>query len=120
MNAKPRKLKKAAVTYHAAFDSRAASNLHATPSTFNGYITTKGQVVIPAALRKKYNITPETKLVISDDDGRIIIQPIDALALIESLRGCLAGTGTMEDYLAEKKKEIEREDVKFKRFSGAG
>lgn len=112
---KPHKLKEAVVAYNAPFGSRAALGSGAVPPTFNGYITTKGQVVIPAALRKKYNITPETKLMISDDEGRIIIQPIDAQTIIENLRGFLAGTGTMEDYLAEKHKETELEDAKFNR-----
>jgi AbrB family looped-hinge helix DNA binding protein len=106
---KSKKLKETAAVYYAAGVGPAAL------PTFNGYITTKGQVVIPAALRKKYNITPETKLMITDDDGRIIIQPIDAQAIIESLRGCLADTGTMEDYLAEKRKERELENAKFNR-----
>lgn len=109
---KPRKLKEAAVAYHAGPPL-------ALP-TFNGYITTKGQVVIPAALRKKYNITPETKLMITDDEGRIIIQPIDAQAIIESLRGCLAdGPDLLKELLDERAKDKEREDAEFK-FNRAG
>lgn len=104
---KTKKLKEAAVTYHTAPS--------ALP-TFNGHITTKGQVVIPVALRKKYNITPDTKLIISDDNDRIIIQPIDALAIIESLRGCLADApvDVVKELLEERARDREREDAEFK------
>jgi AbrB family looped-hinge helix DNA binding protein len=85
------------------------------PGTHRASITSKGQVVIPAALRKKYDITPETRLLIADDGEHITIKPIDVEAILKRLRGSLAGTGTMEEYLAEKKKEIEREDAKFSR-----
>jgi|GEM_PF-1310247 len=107
---KPKKLKETATTYNAG------GSVPAALPAFSGYITTKGQVVIPVALRKKYNITPETKLMIMDDDGRIIIQPIDALAIIESLRGCLADApvDVVKELLEERARDREREDAEFK------
>ena len=38
--------------------------------------TEKGQVVIPAEIRKKYHITKGTKVIILDKDGQIILKPI--------------------------------------------
>jgi AbrB family looped-hinge helix DNA binding protein len=38
--------------------------------------TEKGQVVIPAKIRKRYHITKGTKVIILDKDGQIIIKPL--------------------------------------------
>ena len=38
--------------------------------------TIKGQVVIPAALRKKLKITKGTRLSVSEQDGKIIMEPL--------------------------------------------
>jgi len=37
--------------------------------------TIKGQVVIPAEIRRKYHITKGTKVIIIDKDGEIILKP---------------------------------------------
>ena len=39
-------------------------------------INSKGQVVIPVELWRKYGITTGTKFVITDDGERIILMPI--------------------------------------------
>jgi AbrB family looped-hinge helix DNA binding protein len=85
------------------------------PDIYRTAITSKGQVVIPAALRQKYGITPETRLIIYDDGEVIVLKPVTPSQLIEELHGSLAGSGTMQDYLAEKAKEIEREDADLRR-----
>ena len=38
--------------------------------------TAKGQVVIPADIRKKYRISKGTKVKIEDENGRIILKPL--------------------------------------------
>lgn len=38
--------------------------------------TEKGQVVIPAAIRKKYHISKGTKIIILDKDKEIIMRPL--------------------------------------------
>lgn len=39
-------------------------------------VTTKGQVVIPAKLRKKYGIKVGTKIQFEEDNGEIIMLPL--------------------------------------------
>ena len=39
-------------------------------------VTTKGQVVIPAAVRKKLNIRKGEKLSVKESDGKIILEPV--------------------------------------------
>ena len=38
--------------------------------------TVKGQIVIPAELRKKYHISKGTRVKIEDRDGEIVIKPL--------------------------------------------
>ena len=55
-----------------------------------GTFTSKGQLVIPAELRRKHKIKAGTKVNFSEDElGRIIVQPITE-EYIDRLMGCLA------------------------------
>ena len=53
-------------------------------------VTTKGQLVIPARLRKKYSIRKGTQVVFVEEENRLILQPITK-EFINSLRGSLKG-----------------------------
>jgi len=68
--------------------------------------TSKGQLVIPAELRRKHKIKTGTKVKFFDDEfGRIIVVPITE-EYIERLMGCLADG---PDYLAIWEKEHRNE-----------
>jgi AbrB family looped-hinge helix DNA binding protein len=69
--------------------------------------TIKGQIVIPAELRKKYGIKAGTKIQIMDENERIVLQPITR-EYIHSLRGKFRGKGLLKALAAEKKQEKER------------
>ena len=47
-----------------------------TMNTETAYMTSKGQVVIPARLRRKYGLKEGTKLNFSEEEGRFIVQPV--------------------------------------------
>jgi AbrB family looped-hinge helix DNA binding protein len=51
-------------------------------------VTAKGQVVIPAKLRRRFGIKQGTAVSFAEDNGRLIIQPITQ-DFIRSLRGSL-------------------------------
>ncbi len=52
--------------------------------------TSKGQLVIPAELRRKHKIQAGTKVKILEDQfGRIVLQPL-TVAYIDRVRGLLA------------------------------
>jgi AbrB family looped-hinge helix DNA binding protein len=70
------------------------------------HATVKGQVVIPAALRKKYGIKPGTKLRVYEGNGGIIMQPITR-EYIKRVRGSLKGSGAMKILTEERKRERE-------------
>ncbi len=66
-------------------------------------VTTKGQLVIPARLRRRFGIRQGTLVSFLEDDGRIIIQPITR-EFIQSLRGSLKGEPGGLDYLLKERK----------------
>jgi AbrB family looped-hinge helix DNA binding protein len=74
--------------------------------------SSKGQIVIPAELRKKHKIRAGTKVAIFEDPmGRIVLQPITD-QYINSLRGMLGpGSNLLETW--EKEHRIEGEKDKF-------
>ena len=77
-------------------------------------VSSKGQVVIPASLRKKYRIKAGTHVSVGERDGQITLTPNPYDALL-ALRGSLSHVKEdIEGWLIEeKRKEREREDAKF-------
>lgn len=73
-------------------------------------ITKKGQIVIPAKLRKKYGIDPGTTIHVKDEDGKIVLTPITK-EYISSLRGITEGSGALKMLEEERRKDREREDA---------
>ena len=51
-------------------------------------VTTKGQVVIPAKIRRSLGIKPGTRLVFDQKQGSFVVRPITD-AYIDSLKGML-------------------------------
>ena len=72
-------------------------------------VTSKGQLVIPAELRRKHGIRPGTKVsFIEDSFGGIVLHPITE-EYISRLRGSLKGGNMLEGWLDEHRAEGERE-----------
>lgn len=68
-------------------------------------VTTKGQMIIPARLRRKYGIRKGTRVAFVEEAHRFIVQPITR-EYINSLCGSLKGDPSPLDYLlAERKKD---------------
>ena len=73
-------------------------------------ISSKGWVVIPAELRKKYQLTPGTQVIIVDYGGVLSIVPADKDPIRKG-RGLLKDLpGLTDDLLEERTQERERED----------
>ncbi len=68
--------------------------------------TSKGQVVIPSAIRRKLGIKEGTYIQIDLDDlnKRIILTPVTR-EYVHSLRGKYKGRGLMKALMAEKERE---------------
>ena len=66
--------------------------------------TTKGQIVIPVALRRKYNIQGGTRIQVFEEKGRIVLRPVTR-ETIHSARGLFKGSGALKILTEERKKE---------------
>jgi len=83
-------------------------------STHRSRISSKGQVVIPAELRREHGLKEGTEVVFEEDDqGRIVLAP-RAYEGIYRLRGCLAGEkpSLVEMLREERRRERRREERK--------
>ncbi len=58
-------------------------------------VSTKGQVVLPSAIRRKMGWEAGTRLVVEDTPGGVVLRPAQAFAETrpEDVFGCLAGEG---------------------------
>ncbi len=79
------------------------------------HVMAKGQVVIPAKLRRKYDIREGTCVHFLEEEGRIVLQPVTP-EYIRSFRGTfkkragekLATQQLLEDRAKEKRREEKR------------
>lgn len=67
-------------------------------------VTTKGQLVIPARLRRRFGIKKGTMVTFVENDGRLIVQPITR-EFIRRLRGSLKGEPSALRVLLEERKQ---------------
>jgi bifunctional DNA-binding transcriptional regulator/antitoxin component of YhaV-PrlF toxin-antitoxin module len=81
---------------------------------FTASISSKGQVVIPAALRKKYRLGPRTKVVFGEQNGKLTMEST-ALDQVLALRGCLSHVEEDVEawWMEEKRKERALENAKI-------
>jgi len=70
-------------------------------------VTSKGQLVIPSKLRRKFGIRKGTRVALVEQDHHIILQPITR-EFIRSLQGSLKGGPSLLRFLlAERRRERE-------------
>ena len=70
--------------------------------------TQKGQIVIPADLRRKYGIKAGTRIQIEDEGDRIVLYPVTRKH-IQRLRGVMKGSGALAVLEEERRRELERD-----------
>jgi AbrB family looped-hinge helix DNA binding protein len=79
-------------------------------------VTSKGQLVIPAKLRRKFGIRKGTRISIREDNLRLVLQPINE-QFIESVCGSLKGGTSLTAFLKkERRREYQIEERKIKEF----
>ena len=75
-------------------------------------MSAKGQLVIPADVRKRYHLTPGSQIEILDTGQQIILVPVPKDAFRAS-RGMLKGY-SVKEFLAWRRQERQREDAQFR------
>ncbi|MGA8273079.1 MAG: AbrB/MazE/SpoVT family DNA-binding domain-containing protein [Candidatus Sulfotelmatobacter sp.] len=75
----------------------------------SGTFTSKGQLVVPAELRRKHGIEAGTTVrFLEDQFGRIVLQPITEL-YIDRVMGCLSdGPDLLEKWTKEHREDRDR------------
>jgi AbrB family looped-hinge helix DNA binding protein len=66
-------------------------------------VTTKGQLVIPSKLRRKFGIRKGTQVAFVEEDQRLVLQPLTP-EFVHSLRGSLKNDGAALKVLLEERK----------------
>lgn len=77
-------------------------------------LSSKGQIVIPVDLRKRYKMEPGTRVDLMDIGGEIVLIPLWAKSPIDEARGLIRGGKTTRQIMKEIRKE-EQEIEKRKR-----
>lgn len=78
-------------------------------------MTGKGQIVVPARLRKRYGLKAGTKVLFVEKDNEILFQPV-TLEFIRSVHGLLSSKASVTgELLAERAKDREREEAKIEK-----
>lgn len=72
-------------------------------------VTSKGQMVVPARIRRKYGIKPGTRICFIERDSEILFQPVTR-EYIRSMRGMLkSDTSVLRELLRARAHDKERE-----------
>jgi AbrB family looped-hinge helix DNA binding protein len=67
-------------------------------------VTSKGQLVIPARMRKRLRIERGTRVAVREEDGHLILQPMTD-AYIDAMQGLLGDTSAMIEYLHQERRK---------------
>lgn len=76
-------------------------------------LTSKGQLLIPRRLRKKYGIEAGIKVIFEETEGGVVIRPVNE-QYFKAFRGILSSTGKLkEEIKALKAEEKKLEESKL-------
>jgi AbrB family looped-hinge helix DNA binding protein len=81
-------------------------------ATYRTVVSSKGQVVIPAELREKFNLNKGTRAIWSEEKGRLVLTPITEQRLNEImgfLKPAPGAPSMFEELFAERERERRRE-----------
>jgi AbrB family looped-hinge helix DNA binding protein len=73
-------------------------------------VTTKGQIVIPARIRRKYDIKKGTKLYVEERGEYIVLKPITE-EYFEKLAGILPTKGKLSKALLQERQDEKKREV---------
>ena len=75
-------------------------------------VSSKGQIVLPAEIRKRWDINPGDELAVVDVGWHVSLVPLPEGDAIDVARGLLAGVPgvTMDAFMADRRRERDREN----------
>lgn len=72
-------------------------------------VSTKGQILIPKAIRDKYGVKPGTKVQILEESDSLIIRPAPEDPIAEACGFIKGNFSLTEELIREHKKELKNE-----------
>ena len=81
-------------------------------------LSSRGQLVIPAAIRKRRHLKPRAKFEVLDTGRGIFLLPLPTGDPFLASRGLLKGKLSTQDLIAMRRKERAREEAKYRRLYG--
>ena len=79
------------------------------------YVTSKGQLVVPSRIRRRFGIKPGTRINFVEEGDRIIFQPVTR-EYIRSFRGMFklkpGEKSVVEELLEERRAESDKENAR--------
>ena len=79
-------------------------------------MSSKGQIVIPAALRRKLGLTLQTQIRIDEKDGVMTLQPVTR-EQIDRVKGMLKGSGVYQAMLDDREWERKNDERRTQKWS---
>jgi AbrB family looped-hinge helix DNA binding protein len=70
-------------------------------------VSTKGQFVIPSEMRSSLGIRPGTRIAVTQEGSRIVIEPVTE-ELVDRTRGMFAGGPSLSDDLKRERRAKDR------------
>lgn len=74
-------------------------------------LSSKGQLVIPGAVRRALNLAPGAQLRLAVIERRIILDPVPTASPLEALYGRFTGQALLDDLEREHRQEIKNEQT---------
>ena len=78
-------------------------------------LSTKGQIVLPVELRRKYNLAPGSKVDLFDMGGEIVVVPLNIDDPISAIQGILRGGKSTQEIMSRVRKEEDKIEKQKKR-----
>ena len=79
------------------------------------FVTSKGQLVVPAKLRRKYGIKPGTKVFFVERGDEILFQPVTR-DYVRSVRGLLASSSSIAEHLLSERAKDAHKDARLEKL----
>jgi AbrB family looped-hinge helix DNA binding protein len=70
-------------------------------------VSTKGQFVIPSEMRSSLGIRPGTRIAVTQEGSRIVLEPVTE-ELVDRTRGMFAGGPSLSDDLKRERRAKDR------------
>jgi AbrB family looped-hinge helix DNA binding protein len=70
-------------------------------------VSTKGQFVIPSEMRASLGIRPGTRIAVTQDGSRIVLEPVSE-ELVDKTRGLFSGKPSLSEALKRERRKKDR------------